>query len=483
MSRLNIFKENEKYAGMYKDALASLGFRTGATPSSKEIDEAYAERQNFLSRDTILNKSYDLLQQPLYRYERVYERIQHQYLLKQYDILYRYYHLLKRLDINKNSENLLKSIEDEYEKCLNDIRNIETESNIVAEIVIDDYDKEVKDKFISDLENRDIKEEFDIDDIMLNTKLEDLKQKINDLYYEKSSKNRLDIKQNCLSKTSEINKFTNRFPSTEHEVARYLNEYKKTIILDDVDLKVRREKLNDISLLSDFLTHSVNGSPDANLVQLSNKIAAIKKKIGYIMKLKGLNSIKLFKKDIFTIYNDKYIQDYSNYKTDISKLKNDFHLYTTFINIISSIVDRKMIKYEDATYLDGLLNNFDNYLNKLNSKDEQIHNIDSILSKEKGDISFYRYIKERSIYEYINQRYMSLSNLITSYYAQLSTWKNQYTPVTHNVIISRLLSNYKQQIEDSSTSLKDKLAIIDYMESFANNYCNDTNLKQQSISK
>ena len=156
MSRLSIFNENDKVERLYKSSLAFLGFRVGATPSSKEIDEAYTQRRNYLSNTTILDQSYANLQQPIYRYERVYERIQHQYLLKQYDILYRYYYLLENEGLTKDSEKLLKSCEDEYEKCLTDIRQIETESNIVAELIASGIDDSILDNFISGLEKRDI---------------------------------------------------------------------------------------------------------------------------------------------------------------------------------------------------------------------------------------------------------------------------------------------------------------------------------------
>ena len=240
MSRLSVFNEDDKVERLYKSSLASLGFRTGATPSTKEIDEAYAQRRDYLSSTTILDQSYAILQQPIYRYERVYERIQHQYLLKQYDILYRYNYLLEKEGITKDSEKSLKSGEEEYEKCLIDIRQIETESNIVAELIASGIDNSILDNFISGLEKRDLNEEFDIDNIMLNTKINDLKQKINDLYYLQSSKSRIGIKKDYISKVKILNDFMQRFPSTEQYITNYLNEQPKVIVSDDTDLAVRR---------------------------------------------------------------------------------------------------------------------------------------------------------------------------------------------------------------------------------------------------
>ena len=96
MSRLSVFREDSIMGGMYKSSLTSLGFVPGYIPSSKEIDEAYAKRGEFLANTTILDQLYETLHKPVYRYERVYERIQYQYLLKQYDILYKYYYLLEK---------------------------------------------------------------------------------------------------------------------------------------------------------------------------------------------------------------------------------------------------------------------------------------------------------------------------------------------------------------------------------------------------
>ena len=478
MSRLSIFNEDDKVERLYKSSLAFLGFRVGATPSSKEIDEAYTQRRNYLSNTTILDQSYANLQQPIYRYERVYERIQHQYLLKQYDILYRYYYLLENEGLTKDSEKLLKSCEDEYEKCLTDIRQIETESNIVAELIASGIDDSILDNFISGLEKRDIDEEFDIDSMMLNTKLNDLKQQINDLYYVQSSKSRIGIKKDYISKVKTLNDFMQRFPSTEQYITNYLNEQTKVIVSDDTDLAVRREHLNDVTFISGFLTHPVNGNPNTTLAQLSNKLDMVKHKFDYLLKLKKINYIKLFKKKIFAIDNDHYLENLANFNTALSKLDDKYRLFDTYTNIIGLIIGRNRISNEDATYVDGILNSFDNYLNKLDTNNELTSNINNTLTQEQTEISSFCEFKNRSIYENIMYRYVGLRKQINAYYDQA------FIPDDSRKNIIILLHNYGKSIKDDNISLKDKLAIIDHMASFANNYCSNTDLKQQNaISK
>lgn len=474
MSRLSIFNEDDKIERLYKSSLASLGFRTGATPSSKEIDKAYALRHDYLSSTTILDQSYANLQQPIYRYERVYERIQHQYLLKQYDILYRYYYLLEKEGITKDSEKLLKSCEDEYEKCLIDIRHIEIESNIVAELITHGIDNSILENFISGLEKRDIDEEFDIDNIMLNTKVNDLKQKINDLYYRQSSRSRIGIKKDYISKVKTLNDFAQKFPSAKQYITDYLNEQTKVIVSDDTDLAERREHFNDVAFISAFLTHPVNGNPNATLAQLSNKLNMVKHKFDYLLKLKKVNYIKLFKKKIFTIDNEHYLENYASFNTALSKIDTKYQLFNTYTNIIDLIIGRNRISIEDATYIDGILNSFDNYLNKIDANNELADNINNVLSQEQTEISSFCKFKEQSIYENVMYRYVSLRKQITAYYDQA------FIPNDSRKNILELLHNYGKQIKDNNIDLKDKLAIIDHMESLAINYCS-VNLKQQNV--
>ena len=474
MSRLSIFNEDDKIERLYKSSLASLGFRTGATPSSKEIDKAYALRHDYLSSTTILDQSYANLQQPIYRYERVYERIQHQYLLKQYDILYRYYYLLEKEGITKDSEKLLKSCEDEYEKCLTDIRHIETESNIVAELIENSIDNNILDDFISGLEKRDIDEEFDIDNVMLNTKVNDLKQKINDLYYRQSSRSRICIKKDYLSKAKTLNDFMQKFPSTKQYITNYLNEQEKVIVSDDTDLAIRREQLNSVAFISDFLTHPVNGDPKATLAQLSNKLNMVKHKFDYLLKLKRINYIKLFKKKIFTIDNEYYLENFTNFNIALSKLDTKYQLFDTYTTIIDLIIGRNRISNDDAAYVDGLLNSFNTYLNKIDTNNELTANINSILTQEQTEISSFCKFKEQSIYENIMYRYVSLRKQITAYYDQA------FIPNNSRKNILKLLHNYGNLVKDNTVSLKDKLSIIEHMTNFANNYCSSTNLKQQN---
>ena len=475
MSRLSVFNEDDKVERLYKSSLASLGFRTGATPSTKEIDEAYAQRRDYLSSTTILDQSYAILQQPIYRYERVYERIQHQYLLKQYDILYRYNYLLEKEGITKDSEKLLKSGEEEYEKCLIDIRQIETESNIVAELIASGIDNSILDNFISGLEKRDLNEEFDIDNIMLNTKINDLKQRINDLYYLQSSKSRIGIKKDYISKVKILNDFMQRFPSTEQYITNYLNEQTKVIVSDDTDLAVRREHLNDVAFISDFLTHPVNGNSNTTLAQLSNKLDMVKHKFDYLLKLKKINYIKLFKKKIFAIDNDHYLESLASFNTAISKLDARYRLFDTYTNIIGLIIGRNRISNENATYVDGILNGFDNYLNKLGANNELTGNINNTLAQEQTEISSFCEFKNQSIYENIMYRYVGLRKQIIDYYDQT------FIPGNNRKNITILLHNYGKSIKDNHINLKDKLAIIDHMASFANNYCSSSNLKRQNI--
>lgn len=477
MSRLSIFKEDDKVERLYKSSLASLGFRTGATPSSKEIDEAYAKRRDYLSSTTILDQSYANLQLPIYKYERVYERIQHQYLLKQYDILYRYYYLLEKEGITKDSERLLKSCEDEYEKCLTDIRQIETESNIVAELIIHDIDSTILHNFISGLEKRDINEKFNIDNAMLNTKINDLKQKINDLYYRQSSRSRISIKKNYISKIKTLDGFIQKFPSTEQFITNYLNEQAKIIVVDDTDLTNRREHLNDITFITSFLTHPVNGNHNATLAQLSNKLDMVKHKFDYLLKLKKVNYIKSFKKKIFTIDNEHYLENLTNFNTALNRLDDKYQLFDTYTNIIDLIIRRNRISNENAAYIDGILNSFDNYLNKLDANNELTANINNTLAQEQNEISSLCKFKEQSIYENIRYQYVSLRKQITAYYDQA------FIPNDSRNNILELLHNYKISIKDENVSLKDKLDIINHMASFANNYCNSTNLRQQTAIK
>ena len=109
------------------------------------------------------------------------KKFQQQYLFKQYDILYKYYYLLEKEGLTKDSEKLLNSYEDEYERCLNNIRHIEVESNIVAGLITSGIDDDTLENFISGLEKRDLDEKFNIDNNQLSIKISDLKKKNNDL--------------------------------------------------------------------------------------------------------------------------------------------------------------------------------------------------------------------------------------------------------------------------------------------------------------
>ena len=479
MSRLSIFNEDDKIKKTYRSSLACLGFRVGAIPSSKEIDETYTKRHDYLSGTTMLEQSYANLQQPIYRYERVYERIQHQYLLKQYDILYRYYYLLEKEGLTKDSEKLLKSCEDEYEKWLTDIRHIEVESNIVAELITNGIDNSILDSFISGLEKRDIEEEFDIDNIALGIKIDDLKRRINELYYQQSSISRLDIKKDYVSKAKTLNGIIQRFPCTERFITNYLNTQAQTIVIDDADLSERREHLNNIAFISDFLTHPINGNPNISLVELANKQAMIKRKFDYILKLKRINYIKLFKKKIFTVDNEHYLKSLTNFHIALSKLDDKYQLFDTYTSIIGLIIGRNRISNENAAYVDGLLNSFDSYLNKLDANNEKTSDIDSTLAQEQTEISSFCKFKEKSIYENIMYRYVSLRKQITAYYDQA------FIPDDSRKNILVLLHNYGKSIKDDNISLENKLAIIDHMASFANTYCSgeETLRQQNAISK
>lgn len=477
MGRLSIFNEDDKIERTYKSSLASLGFRTGITPSSKEIDMAYARRRDYLASTTILDQSYANLQQPIYKYERIYERIQCQYLFKQYDILYRYYNILEKEGLTKDGERLLKSCEDEYEKCINDIRLIEKESNIIAEMITNGIDDDILDSFISGLEKRDIDIEFNIENIELSSKIDDFKKKINALYYKKSSESRLNIKNDFGTKTESFNGIAKKFPSTKRFIEDYLSMQRKTIIEDDVDLTVRRNHLNDVDFIGSFLKHPINGQPNVGLTELRNKHKTIKNKFEYILKLKKIKYIKMFKKKIFMVDNKLYLENLTNFTTVLNRVDDEYALFNTYINIIDLIVSANRITYEDATYVDGLLNGFDSYLNRLNVSDEYGKNIDEVLKHEQNEIDSFLKFKESSINENIKLRYSNLISQIISYYSQA------FIPTDSMKNLYKLLHSYKFRIKDNNVSIEEKLAIIDHMENFASIYCSDDIKKDNKVSK
>ena len=196
------------------------------------------------------------------------------------------------------------------------------------------------------------------------------------------------------------------------------------------------------------------------------------------MPLKKINYINLFKKKIFAIDNDHYLENLANFNTALSKLDDKYRLFDTYTSVIGLIIGRNRISNEDAAYVDGILNSFDNYLNKLDANNELTDNINNTLTQEQTEISSFCEFKNQSIYENIMYRYVSLRRQITAYYDQA------FIPDDSRKNIIILLHNYGKSIKDDNVSLKDKLAIIDYMASFANNYCSNTDLKQQNaISK
>ena len=472
MSRLSVFREDSIMGGMYKSSLTSLGFVPGYIPSSKEIDEAYAKRGEFLANTTILDQLYETLHKPVYRYERVYERIQYQYLLKQYDILYKYYYLLEKEGITKDSEKLLKSYEDEYEKCLTDIRHIETESNIVAELITSDIDDNALDSFISGLEKRDIPNKIDIDNELLSIKIAELKKKIKDLYSQQSSKSRIDIKKDYITRIKTLNGIMEKFPGSTLRLTNYLSEQSKVIVFDDVDLKDRREHLKDVTFISDFLTHPINGNPNISKLQLISKLEGIKAKFDYLLKLKRIDYIKLFKKKILTINTDYYLSNLTNFEIALSKLDGKKALFSTYTSIIGSIIDSRQLSSEDIAYLDGLLNSFNGYLDQIKVNRDQTNDVDGTLAKEQTELSSFCSFKEKAISENIIYRYVNLRNQIISYYDQT------FIPVSNRKNIYKMLSSYSKLIKDTTTSLKDKLDAINYLADFANIYCSDNTLQK-----
>mgnify|MGYP004454248195 FL=1 len=472
MSRLNVFREDNIIGGMYKSSLASLGFVPGYIPSSEEIDEAYVQRREYLANTTILDQLYATLHQPIYRYERVYERIQYQYLLKQYDVLYKYYNLLEKEGLNKDSEKLLNSYEEEYEKCLTDIRHIETESNIVAELITNGIDNNILDSFISGLEKRNINEKFNIDNSQLSIKISDLKRKISDLYYEQSSKSRIDIKKDYISRITVFNDIAKRYPNTEEIINTYLNSQTKIIVVDDIELSERRNHLNDISFISSFLTHPTNGNSNISKEELTTKLNEIKHKADLTLKQKKLDYMKLFKERIFNVDYNSYTSNLDNYETALKRLDDKNILFNTYINIVGTIIDSEKLTSEDITYLDGLLNSFNKYLDGIKVSNEKVEDIDSVLAQEQTELSSFCIFKERSINENIMLRYVSLKNQITSYYDQL------FIPNDNRTNIYKLLSNYGNLLKDNTVSLKNKLATIDYLTDFANTYCSGNTLKR-----
>ena len=472
MSRLSIFSEDSKIGGMYKSSLASLGFISGYIPSTKEMNEAYAQRSEDLSGSAMLEQLYINLQKPIYRYERVYERIQQQYLLKQYDILYKYYYLLEKEGLTKDSEKLLNSYEDEYERCLNDIRHIEVESNIVAGLITSGIDDDTLENFISGLEKRDLDEKFNIDNNQLSIKISDLKKKIKELYYEQSSKSRIDIKNEYISKAKTIVEATRRFPSAERIITDYLDKQSATIVEDDIDLSKRRDHLSDVTFISKFLKHSHNGNPNTNKKELITKLDGIKDKFAYILKKKRIDYMQLFKEKILTINHDNYLKNLTNYQIALDKLDDKNILFSTYTSIIGAMIDNGKLTNEDIAYLDGLLNSFNNYLDGIKVSSKEVDDIDSALAKEQTEVSSFCSFKERAINENIIYRYVNLRNQIISYYDQLCI------PVVNRKNIYDIISNYRKMLQDSNISLKEKLDAIDYLADYANTYCSDNTLQK-----
>lgn len=472
MSRLSIFDEDDKVNRTYKSSLSSLGFKTGYMPSSKEIDEAYIKRKEYLASTLILEQSYANLYQPVYRYERIYEHIQYQYLLKQYDILYKYYYLLEKEGITKDSEKILKSYEDEYEKCLNDIRHIETESNIIAELITNGIDSDTLNAFVSGLEKRDLDEVFTIDNDLLSVKISDLKQKINDLYYQQSSKSRIDIKKDYISKIKTLNDITTSFPDAEPTISNYLKEQSKVIVFDDVDLSKRREQLNDVNFISSFLTHPINGNPNTNKGTLISKLTGIKTKYDCILKLKRIDYIKLFMKKILDVDNNNYLKSLANFKIALNKLDAKRELFNTYASIVGSIIDSTQLNSQNLAYIDGLLNSFNHYLDKIKIISDKNIDIDKTLNENNTRLDAFCKFKERAINENIMYRYVNLRNQIISYYDQL------FIPINNRKTIYRLLTNYQKLLKDSTTSIEEKMNIVDYLADFANTYCSDNTLNR-----
>lgn len=472
MSRLGVFSEDSKIRGMYKSSLSSLGFISGYIPSTKEMNEAYAQRSEDLSGSAMLEQLYINLQKPIYRYERVYERIQQQYLLKQYDILYKYYYLLEKEGLTKDSEKLLNSYEDEYERCLNDIRHIEVESNIVAGLITSGIDDDTLENFISGLEKRDLDEKFNIDNNQLSIKISDLKKMIKELYYEQSSKSRIDIKNEYISKAKAIVDITRRFPSAERIITDYLDKQSATIVEDEVDLSTRRNHLSDVIFISKFLKQSRNGNPNTNKKELIAKLDRIKDKFTYILKKKRIDYMQLFKEKILTINHNNYLKNLTNYQIALDKLDDKNTLFSTYTSIIGAMIDNGKLTNEDIAYLDGLLNSFNNYLDGIKVSNKEIDDIDNALAKEQAEVSSFCSFKERAINENIIYRYVNLRNQIISYYDQLCI------PVADRKNIYEIIFNYRKMLQDSNISLKEKLDAIDYLADYANTYCSDNTLKK-----
>ena len=476
MSRLDIFKNNEKIERIYKSSLASLGFRPGTMPSTKEIDMAYKNKKGYLANTNLLEQSYTILNQPLYKFERIFERIQYQYLLKQYEILNKYYQKLQDGGLTKENEKILDSYENEYQECLTNIRHIETESNIVAELITGNIDIDTVNSFISNLEKREI--EVNIDANLLQTRIKELKENIKQLYYKESSKKRIEIKDVYTMKIRSFNEVIKKFPNAEQVISNYLEKQSKKIIFDDIRLSERREHLSEVIFIANSFSNPKTGNSNLSKEELINKFHVLKNKLDYILKLKKIDLISLYKNNVMTIDNNDYLNNLTKAQEQNKELDRQVNLVEAYTNILEAMLNKENFSSEEISYIDGLLNSLDEYANSITTNNQKIENIDTLLAKEMNENSSLRVFKERSISENILLRYVNLKNRVISYY------NDAFISIKNRTSIYQLLSSMAKLLEDNKVSLEEKVKTINYLEDFVNTYCSSNELIQKnSISK
>lgn len=476
MSRLDIFKNNEKIERIYKSSLASLGFRPGTMPSTKEIDTAYKNKKGYLANTNLLEQSYTILNQPLYKFERIFERIQYQYLLKQYEILNKYYQKLQDGGLTKENEKILDSYENEYQECLTNIRHIETESNIVAELITGNIDIDTVNSFISNLEKREI--EVNIDVNLLQTRIKELKENIKQLYYKESSKKRIEIKDVYTMKIRSFNEVIKKFPNAEQVISSYLEKQSKKIIFDDIRLSERREHFSEVIFIANSFSNTKTGNSNLSKEELINKFHVLKNKLDYILKLKKIDLISLYKNNVMIIDNNDYLNNLTKAQEQNKELDRQVNLVEAYTNILEAMLNKENFSSEEISYIDGLLNGLDEYANSITTNNQKIENIDTLLAKEMNENSSLRVFKERSISENILLRYVNLKNRVISYY------NDAFISIKNRTSIYGLLSSMAKLLEDNKVSLEEKVKTINYLEDFVNTYCSPNELIQKnSISK